>query len=159
MSVKNYVWSKVSFTFLNVKFPLHDVVMKIGNFNLDGRKAYFTVLITAMISSVILFNADYELISAGVIIAAVSLLYLIRENSSKPVFDERDLSLAEESSHAALMWTGALGGILMIFISIGMGTGYLQSYPEQVAPYYLSWGGIIALAAIIEAVKRIRGTK
>lgn len=124
--------------------------------NINGRKAYFTILILGMVSSVILFNTGYELLAAATIIIAVSLLSLIKRKSSTPVFDERDLSIAKESSHTALMWTGAFGGIVMIGVSIGLGTGYLESYPEQLAPYYLTWGSIIGLAVIIDIVKRKR---
>lgn len=132
--------------------------MDFEQFGLDGRKMYFIVLIVGMISSVIAFGMDMELLAAGIIIVAVLLLPLIKRRSERPVFDERDISLAEESTHQAVMWSGAFGGVVMIVISIGMGLGQ-WSYPDWVAPYYLTWGGIIGLSVLIEASKRIRGVK
>lgn len=126
--------------------------------DLDDRTAYFIVLILGMILSVVLFNMDYELAAAGVIIITVGLLALVKRKSSRPVFDERDLSLAKESSHMALIWSGAIGGAFMIFVSIGMGLGYME-YPEQVIPYYQTWGGIVLLAVVIEILKRYRVIK
>jgi len=122
----------------------------------EGKKKYYTVLLTGMILSVVAFSYDMELLSAGIIIVAVTLLYYIRENSERPVFDERDISLAEESSHQALMGSGAFLGVVMIGISIGMGLNYI-SYPDFMGPVYLTWGGILLLALLIEASKRFRG--
>lgn len=127
--------------------------MELQDLGLDGRKAYFLILITGMIASVITFNMGYELIAAGITTAAVISLILVKRKSDRPVFDERDNSLAEESTHLALMWSGAFLGIAMIVISIGMGLGR-WSYPEWAAPYYLSWGLIMALAIAIEVMKR-----
>jgi uncharacterized membrane protein len=129
--------------------------MKIEDYGIDGRKAYFFVLILGMISTVILFNTGYEIVAAGVITTAVILLLLIGEKSERPVFDERDISLAEESTHKAVMLSGAFGGIVMIFISIGMGLDYMD-YPKWIAPYYLSWAGIIGLSVVIEILKRYK---
>lgn len=127
--------------------------MELQDFGLDGRKAYFIVLIVGMVSSVAIFSAGYEAVSAGVIIAAVLMLVLIKSKSDRPVFDERDNSLAEESSHTALMLSGAFLGVVMIFISFGMGLNYFE-YPDWIAPYYLSWGLIISLSVVIEVLKR-----
>jgi uncharacterized membrane protein len=125
---------------------------------IDGREMYFIVLIVGMVSMVATFNMDMELVSAGIVIATVLLLILIKSRSDRPVFDERDISLAEESTHQAVMWTGVLGGAVMIVISIGMGLGRWD-YPEWIAPYYLAWGGIIGLSIAIEVLKRYRVIK
>ncbi|MFQ3275250.1 MAG: putative membrane protein [Candidatus Nanohaloarchaea archaeon] len=132
--------------------------MNFEKYGLDSRKAYFIVLILGMASMVTTFNMGYELVAAGITITAVTLLYLIGEKSERPVFDERDLSIAKESTHQAVMWTGVFGGLAMIVISIGMGLNY-WSYPEWAAPYYLSWGVIIGLAVLIDIGKRLRGVK
>lgn len=130
--------------------------MEFEKYGLTGKKAYYIVLILGMIFSVITFNMDRELLATGIIIVAVTLLFLIKTVSERPVFDERDLSLAKDSSHTALMLTGAVGGIIMIVISIGMGLGY-WGYPEWIAPFYLTWGGIVAIAVVIEISKRFVG--
>ncbi len=129
--------------------------MKSVSDYIDGRKAYFIVLILGMISSVVTFNIGQELVSAGIIVAAVVLMFFIKRKSDRPVLDERDIDLAEESTHQAVMWTGAFGGVLMIFISIGMGLGR-WSYSDWIAPYYLSWSGIVTLAIGIEVLKRYK---
>jgi uncharacterized membrane protein len=129
--------------------------MEPEDFGLDGRKAYFIVLALGMISSVVLFNAGYELVAAGATTAAVILLSVIKRKSDRPVFDERDISLAEESTHQAVMLSGAFLGAVMIVISVGMGLGY-WSYPYELAPYYLAWGGILALSVVIEVLKRYK---
>ncbi len=134
------------------------VLMTLEKYGLNGRKAYFIVLITGMITSVITFNIDMEILAAGIIIASVLALSIIKRRSKVPVFDERDISLAEESTHQAVMWTGAFGGVIMIIVSIGMGLGK-WSYPDWVAPYYLTWGGIVGLTVVIEVSKRLRGVK
>lgn len=131
------------------------MIQKLQNLGLDGRKLYFVVLLTGMAASVVTFNMDMELVSAGVIMVAVVLLSLIKRISERPVFDERDIDLAEESTHAAVMWTGVIGGVGMIVVSIGMGLGYWD-YPYWAAPYYLTWGGIVGFAVIIEILKRYR---
>jgi len=132
--------------------------MNFEKYGLDGRKAYFIVLILGMASMITTFNMGYELLAAGITITAVLLLMLIKRNSSRPVFDERDLSLAKESTHQAVMGTGVFGGLAMIVISIGMGMDY-WSYPDWAAPYYLSWGVIVGLAVLIDIGKRLRGVK
>lgn len=118
---------------------------------------YYTVLALGMIGSVITFNTGHELLAAGIILAAVGLLILIKNKSDRPVFDERDIRLAEQSSHKALMWSGVALGVLMIGISIAMGTGHLGSYPDAVGPVYLTWGGILVLAVLFEAKNRLIG--
>lgn len=129
--------------------------MNFEKYGLDGRKAYFIVLILGMASMVTTFNMGYELLAAGITITSVILLYLIGEKSERPVFDERDLSIAEESAHQAVMLSGAFLGVVMIVISIGMGLrGW--SYPDWIAPYYLTWGLIIGLTMIIEVLKRYK---
>ena len=122
----------------------------------EEKKAYYSVLLTGMILSVVAFNYGMQLLSAGIIILAVTLLYYIRKNSERPIFDERDISLAEESSHQALMWSGVFLGIVMIGVSIGMGLDYM-SYPDFLRPVYLTWGCILLLALLIEGWKRFRG--
>lgn len=126
--------------------------MSIKNWS-RTKKMHHGVLFTGMILSVVTFNFGRELLAAGVIIAAVGLMWLIKKRSDRPVYDERDISVAEESTHKAVMWSGAFLGVVMIVISIGMGLrGW--SYPEWVAPYYLSWGAIMLLAIVIETLKR-----
>lgn len=120
---------------------------------IDGKTAYSIVLILGMISSVILFNTGYELISAGVITLAVISLAVIKRKSERPIFDERDNTLMEESTHLAVMWTGVFLGTAMIVIAAGMGLN-IWDYPNWAAPYYLSWGVIMALSIVIEKLKR-----
>ncbi|MBC5792892.1 MAG: DUF2178 domain-containing protein [Nanohaloarchaea archaeon] len=132
--------------------------MNLEKYGLTPRKTYFLVLITGMILSVITFNMEMELLAAGIIVGSVMLLSLVKRSAERPVFDERDISLAEESTHQAVMFTGALGGVFMIIVSIGMGLGK-WGYPDWAAPYFLTWGGIVGLAALIEASKRLRGVK
>lgn len=108
-----------------------------------------------MILSVVTFNLGRELLAAGVVIAAVGLMWLIKKRSDTPVYDERDISIAEESTHQAVMLSGAFLGVVMIVISIGMSLrGW--SYPNWIAPIYLTWGSIIGLAMIIEVLKRYK---
>lgn len=132
--------------------------MNTEKYGLNGKKTYFTVLILGMASMVVTFNMGYELVAAGITITVVTLLYLIGEKSDRSIFDERDLSIAKESTHQAVMWTGAFGGVAMIVISIGMGLNYWD-YPDWAAPYYVSWGSIIGLAVLIDIGKRLRGVK
>lgn len=127
--------------------------MKQYNFELKGRKGYFIVLIVGMIASVIIFNSGYELIAAGTITLTIIMLWQIKEQSERPIFDERDISLAEESTHQAVMLSGAVLGVVMIGISAGMGLGYM-SYPDWIGPYYLAWGSIMLLTISIEVLKR-----
>jgi uncharacterized membrane protein len=120
-----------------------------------AKKMHHGVLLTGMILSVVAFGLGRELASAGIIIAAVGLMWFIKRRSDSPVYDERDISIAEESTHQAVMFSGAFLGVVMIVISIGMGLrGW--SYPDWIAPYYLTWGTIIGLTIIIEALKRYR---
>lgn len=121
-----------------------------------AKKMHHAVLLIGMILTVITFNLGRELLAAGIIIVAIGAMALIKRRSDRPVYDERDISIAEESTHQAVMWTGVIGGIAMIIISIGMGL-YGWSYPEWAAPYYLTWGGIMLLAILIETGKRLRG--
>lgn len=121
-----------------------------------AKKMHHGVLLTGMILSVIAFGLGRELVSAGIIVAAVLGMMWIKKDSERPVYDERDISIAEESTQKAVQLTGAFGGVTMIVISIGMGLNY-WSYPEWVIPYYLTWGAIILLSILIEAEKRLRG--
>lgn len=116
---------------------------------------HHAVLLIGMILTVVTFNLGRELLAAGIIVVAIGAMALIKRSSDRPVYDERDISIAEESTHQAVMWTGVLGGITMIIISIGMGL-YGWSYPDWLAPYYLTWGGILVTSIIIEALKRYR---
>lgn len=106
--------------------------------------------ITAMIG---LFAVEMYLASAGAMIATVGLLALIKRKSETPIEDERDMSIAKDSVFKAFTWTGVLGGLIMIVITVGMGLGE-WSYPDWIAPYYLTWGAIMLLAIIIEALNR-----
>ncbi|QGA80594.1 DUF2178 domain-containing protein [Candidatus Nanohalobium constans] len=128
--------------------------MSFGNWT-KAKKIHHGVLLIGMILSVAAFGAGMELISAGVIILAIGTMALIKRQSDRPVYDERDISLAEESTHQAVMLSGAFLGVVMIVISIGMGLGR-WSYPEWIAPYYLSWGAIIGLTIVIEVLKRYK---
>lgn len=127
--------------------------MELSNFGLNGRKLHTIILIIGMIASVITFNMNMELVAAGIIIVAVILLALVKRKSDEPISDERDVTLAEESTHKAVMLSGAFLGVVMIVISIGMGLGR-WSYPDWIAPYYLTWGIIIGLTIIIESLKK-----
>lgn len=120
-----------------------------------AKKMHHAVLLIGMILTVVTFNLGRELLAAGIIVVAIGAMALIKRSSDRPVYDERDISIAEESTHQAVMWTGVLGGITMIIISIGMGL-YGWSYPDWLAPYYLTWGGILVTSIIIEALKRYR---
>jgi uncharacterized membrane protein len=128
--------------------------MSVRNWS-KAKKMHHTVLLIGMILSVVTFNLGREILAAGVIIAAVGLMWFIKRKSDSPVYDERDLSIAEESTHRAVMWSGAFLGVVMIVISIGMGLGR-WSYPDWIAPYYLTWGVIMLLTVIIEVLKRYR---
>lgn len=112
------------------------------------------VLVIGMILTVVVFNLGRELLSAGIVVLSVVLMASIKRYYDMPVYDERDLSLAKDSTHKAVMWTGVLGGLGMIVISVGMGLN-MWSYPEWVAPYYLSWGGIVVFSILIETAKRL----
>ena len=128
--------------------------MSVRNWS-KAKKMHHAVLLAGMILSVVTFNLGRELLAAGVIIGAVGLMWFIKSRSDSPVYDERDISIAEESTHQAVMLSGAFLGVVMIVISIGMGLrGW--SYPDWIAPYYLTWGTIIGLTIIIEALKRYR---
>lgn len=120
-----------------------------------AKKIHHSVLLAGMILSVVIFNIGRELLAAGVIIIAVATMALIKSKSDSPVYDERDTSIAEESTHKAVMLSGAFLGVVMILISIGMGLGR-WNYPEWIVPYYISWGGILALSLVFEVLKRYR---
>lgn len=128
--------------------------MGFGNWT-KAKKMHHGVLLAGMILSVAAFSIGRELLSAGVIVLAVGAITLIKSRSDRPVYDERDISIAEESTHQAVMLSGAFLGVVMIVISIGMGLGR-WSYPDWIAPYYISWGGIIGLTMIIEVLKRYK---
>lgn len=129
--------------------------MSVRNWN-KAKKMHHGVLLIGMILSITAFGLGRELIAAGTIIVAVGAMALIKRKSDRPVYDERDISIAEESTQQAVQITGVIGGLAMIVISIGMGLDY-WSYPDWVAPYYLAWGGIVMLSIIIEAWKRVKG--
>jgi uncharacterized membrane protein len=131
--------------------------MSVRNWS-RAKKMHHGVLLIGMILSVVAFGIGRELLAAGVIIVAVGAMAWIKRSSDRPVYDERDISIAEESTHRAVQITGVIGGIAMIVISIGMGLNY-WSYPDWVAPYYLTWGGIVVLSIVIETWKRLRGKK
>ncbi len=128
--------------------------MSVRNWS-KAKKMHHGVLLIGMILSVAAFGLDRELLAAGIIIVAVGAMGWIKRTSDRPVYDERDISIAEESTHQAVMLSGAFLGVVMIVISIGMGLrGW--SYPDWVAPYYLTWGLILALTMIIEVLKRYK---
>lgn len=128
--------------------------MSIRNWT-KAKKMHHSVLLAGMILSVVTFGLGRELLAAGVIILAVGAMTLIERGSDRPVYDERDITIAEESTHQAVMLSGAFLGVVMIFISVGIGLNY-WSYPDWIAPYYLAWGGIVGLTIIIEVLKRYR---
>ena len=128
--------------------------MSIRNWT-RAKKMHHSMLLTGIILSVAAFGLGRELIAAGIIIVAIGAMAWIKRRSDRPVYDERDINIAEESTHQAVMWTGVLGGLAMIVISIGIGLNY-WNYPDWVAPYYLTWGGIVLLSIIIESGKRLR---
>ncbi len=128
--------------------------MSIRNWT-KAKKMHHSVLLAGMILSVVTFGLGRELLAAGVIIIAVAAMTLIERRSDRPVYDERDITIAEESTHQAVMLSGAFLGVIMIFISVGIGLNY-WSYPDWIAPYYLAWGGIVGLTIIIEVLKRYR---
>ena len=120
------------------------------------KKTHKYTLIIGMIAMIGLFAVEMYLAAAGAMIATVGLLALIKMKSETPIEDERDLSIAKDSIFKAFTWTGVLLGVAMIFITVGLGTGYLESYPNQVAPVYLTWGAVMLAAIIIEALKRYK---
>ena len=120
------------------------------------KKTHKLTLFIGMIASVGLFAVEMYIGSAAVIGATVGLLDLIKKKSETPIEDERDITIAKDSIFKAFTWTGVFLGVAMILITIGLGTGYLESYPDQVAPYYLTWGAIMLFAIIIEALKRLK---
>ena len=128
--------------------------MSIRNWT-KAKKMHHSVLLAGMILSVVTFGLGRELLAAGVIILAVGAMTLIERRSDRPVYDERDTTIAEELTHQAVMLSGAFLGVIMIFISVGIGLNY-WSYPDWIAPYYLAWGGIVGLTIIIEVLKRYR---
>ncbi|WP_414838364.1 DUF2178 domain-containing protein [Candidatus Nanosalina sp. VS9-1] len=120
------------------------------------KKTHKITLLAGMIAAIGLFAAELYIGAAVAITATVGLLYLIKRKSETPIEDERDISIAKDSIFKAFTWTGVFLGIAMIGISIALGTGYLESYPDQVAPYYLTWGAIMLFAILIEALKRLK---
>ena len=118
-----------------------------------AKKFHHSVLLVGMVTSVVVFNLGRELVSAGIISVSIVLLALTNRFFDGPVYDERDLSLAKDSTHKALMLSGVLGGIAMLVISIGMGLD-MWSYPYWAVPYYLTWGAILVISMIIESLKR-----
>ena len=119
----------------------------------NAKKFHHTVLIIGIVSSVVLFNIGLELVSAGIMTVSLVLMASTNKFFDGPVYDERDLSLATDSTHKALMLTGVLGGIAMLVISVGMGLN-MWNYPYWIAPYYLTWGSIVLISLIIESLKR-----
>lgn len=118
-----------------------------------AKKFHHSVLLVGGVASVVVFNLGMELVSAGVITFSIVLMALTNRFFDGPVYDERDLSLAKDSTHKALMLTGVLGGIAMLVISIGMGLD-MWDYPYWIVPYYLTWGAILLISIIIESLKR-----
>ena len=122
-----------------------------------NKKMHKITLLIGIVASVAVFSIKMYIPAAVGITATAGLLYLIRKKSETPIEDERDISIAKDSVFTAFAWTGVLLGVAMIGISVALGTGYLESYPVQVAPYYLTWGAVMLFAIIIEALKRVRG--
>ena len=120
------------------------------------KKTHKLTLLIGIIASVGLFAAEMYLGSAAVITGTVGLLALIKRKSETPIEDERDISIAKDSIFKAFTWTGVFLGVSMIGITVALGTGYLESYPDRVAPYYLTWGAIMLFAIMIEALKRLK---
>lgn len=120
------------------------------------KKTHKITLLVGMIASVGLFAVEMYIGTAVAITATVGLLALIKMKSKTPIEDERDISIAKDSIFKAFTWTGVILGVAMIGITVGLGTGYLESYPDQVAPVYLTWGAVMLLAIIIEALKRLK---
>jgi len=120
------------------------------------KKTHKLTLVIGIIASVALFAVEMYIASAVAITATVGLLALIKKESETPIEDERDISIAKDSIFKAFSWTGVVLGVAMIGISVGLGTGYLESYPDRVAPYYLTWGAIMLFAIIIEGLKRLK---
>ena len=127
--------------------------MGLTNWN-KAKKVHHSILMIGMILTVITFNMGREFLSVGIIVVSVVMMASIKRYYDMPVYDERDLSLAKDSTHKAVMWTGVFGGLGMIVISIGMGLN-MWSYPDWVAPYYLTWGSIVVFSILIETGKRI----
>lgn len=124
-----------------------------------NKKTHKITLLIGMIASVALFAVEMYITAAVMITATVGLLALIKRKSETPIEDERDLSIEKDSIFKAFTRTGALLGVAMIAITVGLGTGYIESYPDQAAPVYLTWGAVMLLAIIIEASKRVRGAQ
>lgn len=120
-----------------------------------AKKMHHGVLLVGMILSVAAFGMGREMVSAGIIVTAIAGVAAIKRKSDRPVYDERDTSIAEESTHQAVMLSGAFLGVVMIAISIGIGLGR-WSYPDWISPYYLAWGAIIVLTMVIEVLKRYK---
>ncbi|WEL23145.1 DUF2178 domain-containing protein [Candidatus Nanohalovita haloferacivicina] len=120
------------------------------------KRTHKLTLLAGMIVSVGLFATEIYIGAAAAITATVGLLYLIKKKSKTPIEDERDISIAKDSIFKAFTWTGVFLGVAMIGISVALGTGNLETYPDQVAPYYLTWGAIMLFAITIEALKRLK---
>lgn len=120
-----------------------------------AKKMHHGVLLVGMIATVITFNVGREVLAAVLAVFSIATLHLIDRRSERPVYDERDITIAEESTHTAVMWAGVLGGTAMIIISLGMGLRD-WGYPDWIAPYYLTWGGIVGLTMLIEVLKRYK---
>jgi|GEM_PF-1177599 len=127
--------------------------MGLTNWN-KAKKVHHSILMIGMILTVITFNMGREFLSVGIIVVSVVMMASIKRYYDMPVYDERDLSLAKDSTHKAVMWTGVFGGLGMIVISIGIGLN-MWSYPDWIAPYYLTWGSIVVFSILIETGKRI----
>lgn len=128
--------------------------------NLDkyaNKKMHAATLLLGMLASIAFFAVEQYLAAAATIIFAVCMLAVIKHISETPIEDERDLSIAKDSIFKAFTWTGVVLGVVMIGISIGLGTGYLDSYPDHIAPYYLTWGSIMLVAILIQKSKRLAG--
>ena len=135
-----------------MKNNICDTKMGFTKWN-NAKKFHHSVLIVGIVSSVALFNLGRELLSAGIMTISIILMAYTNKYFDGPVYDERDMSLAKESTHKALMITGVMGGIAMLVISVGMGLD-MWSYPYWIAPYYLTWGSIVLISIIIESLKR-----
>lgn len=117
-----------------------------------AKEFYSSTLIVGMVSFVLILGFGRELLATGLFIVTMVLAGASNKIFEGSVFDERDVTLAQDSARKSLMLTGVLGGIGSIVIFVGMGLE-MWRYPQWVIPVYFTWGGFVLLSIVIESLQ------
>jgi|APHM01.1.fsa_nt_gi Predicted membrane protein (DUF2178). len=129
-----------------------DFVMVFDKWN-NAKKFYVATLILGMLSFISLVSIGRNLLAVAVFVVSIVLMAVSDNLFDGPVYDERDVDLAQDSARKALMLTGVLGGAGAIVLFTGIELlGW--SYPRWAPPVYLTWGSIVLLSTVVDYLQR-----